>query len=200
MVAAALCRVTGLAFTVGLLTSCGTSQSNGTTTRTRGDEGDAGDAGAESECSFTPCGGDIVGSWTIRSVCPVSVSVRDCPTAELEPNHVTVMGSVTFGADGGLAFDITSTGTWDGLVPPSCVVGTDCAAIAQSLYQRNAPPASCTSAGDGGCSCSSPATPVQTDMGPYTISGNTAANMSFCVRNDLLKLQNGAGTVFVARR
>jgi hypothetical protein len=126
------------------------------------------------------------------------VAIRDCPTVELKPKDVIVTGSFSFGADGGLTFDIMSTGTWEGLVPPSCVAGTDCESIARTLYQPNAPPASCTSDGNGGCSCSSPATPAQMATGPYRISGNVAANMSYCVRDGLLKLQNESGTVFVA--
>lgn len=165
-----------------------------------GDAGDAGEAGPEPVCAFVPCGGDLVGNWTIQQACPAPMHVQDCPIAELEPKDVTVSGTFSFGTDGGLTFDITSSGAWEGVVPSSCVAGTDCASIAVSLYQVNAPPASCTSDDDGGCSCSSPATPTQTDTRPYLVSGNTAAYMSYCVRDGLLKLQNEAGTVFVASK
>jgi hypothetical protein len=210
MVAATLGRMTRLALVAGLVSSCASSE---TRARTRSEEREAGsslrdagnlhDAGArdaESRCSFTPCGGDLVGNWTIRHVCLASVGVRNCPTANLEPKDVVVTGSFSFGTDGGLTFDIRSSGTWEGLIPPSCVAGTNCASIAQSLYQANAPPASCASDGDGGCACSSPVTPVQMATMPYTVSGNVTANMSYCVRDGMLKLQNAGGTVFVASR
>jgi hypothetical protein len=209
MVVATLRQVTQLAIVASLAANCGTEQSGVATTGPPGGERDAGnnadaanpaDAGAVSECSFTPCGGDLVGSWTIRHVCPASVSVRNCPTVELDPKDVIVTGSFSFGTDGGLTFDIMSSGTWEGLVPPSCVTGTDCKSIAESLYQVNAPPATCTSDGDGGCSCSSPATPEQMATTPYRVSGNVAANMLYCVQDGLLKLRNEAGTVFVAAR
>lgn len=210
MLIATLRRVTQMAFVASAVSSCATEEpfraTNGTPRR-ESDSGRIADAGsgdvadaADAECSFTPCGGDISGNWTIQHVCPASVAVRDCPTVELEPKNVVVTGSFSFGTDGGLTFDIASSGTWEGLVPPSCVAGSDCQTIAQSLYQINAPPASCTSDGNGGCSCSSPVTPVQMATVPYRVSGNVAANMSYCVQGNVLKLMNESGTVFIASR
>ncbi len=212
MLVTTLHRVTRMALVASFAAGCSAEQTNTGTTGTPGDDGDAGnlrdtgtspDAGdtrAESECSFTACGGDLVGSWTIRHVCLSSIAVLDCPRVELKPKDVVVTGSFSFGTDGGLSFDIRSSGTWEGLVPPSCVAGTDCKTIADSLYQENAPPATCTSVGDAGCSCSSPVTPVQMATTPYMVSGNVAANMSYCVRDGVLKLMNESGTVFIASR
>lgn len=160
--------------------------------------GDAGDAGGE--CAFTACGGDPVGTWTIQRICPASLTVPNCPVATLGPKNVTASGSFTFGADGTLSVNVTSTGTYEAAVPASCVLGSDCASIALSLTQMNAPLATCSDDGTGGCTCSSPVTPTQTGSGPYTIVGSTAGNMYFCVENDSLKLRNAAGTVFVSVR
>jgi hypothetical protein len=203
MAAAAPLGATRLVLIAGLLTSCGATGSSGPATRTRTAEPDgsaAVEGGADPECSFTPCGGDVVGTWTIQRVCPVSIFVQNCPTVALDPRDVAVTGSFTFGADGTLTIDIRSSGTWDGVVPSSCVAGTDCQSIAGTLFQPNAPPATCTSDGDGGCACSSPATPQQTGSRPYSIAGMSVASMSFCVEGDVLKLMNEAGTVFVSNR
>jgi hypothetical protein len=199
---AAMLEATRLALVAGFLVCCGSD--GRTATRARVDEPEAREGGTdarvESVCSFTPCGGDLLGSWTIQTACLASILVPNCPGAALDPKDVTVTGNFTFGSDGTLAIDIATSGTWQGLVPPSCVAGTDCPSIAVTLFQPNAPPATCTSNADGGCTCSSPATPTQTGSRPYRISGTTAASMSFCVQDDVLKLMNEAGTVFVSRR
>jgi hypothetical protein len=190
----ALLRALRLALIASVVSSCGKVLSGGATAA--GKTGN--DGGTDTTCSFTPCGGNIVGTWNIRRSCPASVRIQSCAAASLDPKNVTVSGSFSFHSDGGLAFDIRSTGSWEGTVPASCVTNGDCAPIVQALSQANAPLASCTKDANGGCKCSSPATPVQTGNTPYRIIGNTAASMSFCVKNGILKLQNPAGTVFVS--
>lgn len=153
---------------------------------------------ADAECAFAPCGGSVLGNWKIRRACPTLLPVGKCPAASLEPKNVSISGTFGFGADGTLTFDIRSSGSWDGVVPASCVPNADCSAVAKTLYQPNAPAASCTSDGNGGCKCSSPATPLQTGTMPYRVTDTTVAGMSFCAQNGMLKLRNASGTVFVA--
>jgi len=190
MVRATACR-TATFVVAGLLASSCRGRSVGTAAAKR-------DPLADAECAFTPCCGTVVGNWKIRRACPTSLPVAKCPAASLEPKNVNISGTFAFGADGMLTFDITSTGTWDGVVPAQCVPNADCAAVAKTMYQPNAPAATCTADGHGGCKCSSPATPLQTGTMPYRVTDSTAAGMWFCAKDGSLKLRNESGTVFVA--
>jgi hypothetical protein len=131
-----------------------------------------------------PCGGDIVGNWTIAGACvdPDAItnedveSVKDlCPTLTYKTSY-QASGSASFTA-ANYTFDINQTVTATIDVPQSCLTAfsltcTDLDGILQSMVGggADAPTVSCS--GSNGCTCILSAPADITESGTYTTDGN----------------------------
>jgi hypothetical protein len=126
---------------------------------------DMSDPGSGTCPAFTPCGGSLVGTWHLDSLCmspPLMYSSSTCPSAQ---EQIGADGTLTFGADGTL--DPTKAMlTLTVVFPPSCI--TDSTACDQ-LGTTIGP---CTSTADGGCRCTPKTTTSMSSMETYTTSGN----------------------------
>lgn len=140
-----------------------------------------------SDCDFSACGGDVVGTWKVTSVCAeIAGPVIDvCPDA-LATLDLTLDGTATFNADGTRSTDFTGKSTITYKLSAECL-GT---------ITMGHPPASCdvlnkdadATSGDGpttctgdpadACSCTQE-NPESHDVktGTYTIDGNTMTSM-----------------------
>jgi hypothetical protein len=133
---------------------------------TSGTSGGAGEGGGEASCDeVAPCGGDIVGTWTVVS-CPLTVSGDvnmmgfglDCKTAPITSGSLEVTGTVEFLADGSFNDHTVTTGTSMLELPELCkhVSGTvtDCVSLGESLDSLGFKSGVCTdNATSGGCTC-----------------------------------------------
>jgi hypothetical protein len=153
------------------------------------------------DCSFTACGGSMVGKWTINAGCiddPSSDVVSGCPTATIDA-QTDLSGSVNFGADGTFSVDLTQSGSISAMIPTSCLNGQTCDAWATSNK------AMC-STGSAACDCTGTIdTKHSSDSGTYTTSGNSFATTStgdtspgtpneYCVSGNTMKVKIVNGT------
>ena len=134
-----------------------------------------------------PCGGDVVGSWTISDGCinPVlgmQIAVDEgftalCPTSTLTNMTSDASGGFSFNADLTYSSSITATIGFNWNVQTSCLGGMTCAefnAAIQAAQQQNPDPGiqSITCAGSGTCVCRFIGTPQsENETGTYTTSG-----------------------------
>src|SRR6185295_17836263 len=74
------------------------------------------------DCGFSACGGNVVGSWKVTSVCAeIAGAVIDvCPTAVAELD-LTLTGTATFNDDGTTSNDFTSKATITYTLDAACL-------------------------------------------------------------------------------
>ena len=134
-----------------------------------------------------PCGGDVIGNWTISDACFNTAALNmdlgmSCPGATFNITGLSVSGSASFNAD----LTYTTTGTTSisvqETIPVSCLtsggVTVTCEQLDQQLQQDIAAnPSSlqtghCT--GSSSCTCTITSGPQTTSgTGTYTTSGTT---------------------------
>jgi len=123
-----------------------------------------------------PCGGDVVGDWTVSGACVNNATltmqiIPNCPMAMATGSNIKVTGHATFNAD--LTYNLTETITasGSGTVPPSCLqvisgVTLTCAELDLLIQQLVASDptmlqsAHCT--GNATCTCSFTTAPQTT--------------------------------------
>ena len=190
---------TGGTFSVGN----GGSSTGGSST---GGIQDMSDPGSGTCPAFTPCGGSLVGTWHIDSLCispPIMQSSTTCPSAQ---DELSADGTLTFGADG--SFDPSKVMLSVAIVyPPSCIAdSTACDQLGTELGP-------CTSTADGGCRCTPKTTTTMASMESYVTSGSTVVLTStdpntgvpktetayYCVTGNQLRLRgrSSSSTAFV---
>lgn len=167
---------------------------------------DMSDPGSGTCAAFTPCGGSLVGTWHIDSLCispPIMQSSTTCPSAQ---DELSADGTLTFGADG--SFDPSKAMLSVAIVyPPSCIADS---AACDQLGTELGP---CTSTADGGCRCTPETTTTMASMESYVTSGSTVVLTStdpntgmpktetayYCVTGNQLRLRgrSSATTSFV---
>jgi hypothetical protein len=151
----------------------------------------------------SPCGGSLVGIWTIQGICEgsaVFTGGADCTAATVDGSMRSVSGTVTFNDD--LTYSVSSSegGSLKFRVPLPCSPTADCNTLAGEISP--APPAGMTTCEtlDGNCDCSlvfnHPLT--HDDNGTYTTSGDalmlTSSNNAtsfadrYCVQDNALHL------------
>ena len=155
--------------------------------------------------SVTPCGGDVVGTWTVASSClkvtgqaDMSVVGLGCTSAPVT-GSLLVTGTWIANANGTYSDNTTTSGTEQITLPASCLqlsgTTTTCERIFGVLQGLGYDSVSCTSAASGGCTC--PAIVKQTGglgvlssdpltSGNYKTSGNVVTTddgrqYSYCV-------------------
>jgi hypothetical protein len=154
-----------------------------------GSNGGAGGGATDICANIAPCGGDVVGTWTVTSSC-LSVTGRlelgaffgaDCPSAPVT-GSLQVSGSWTAQADGTYVDNTNTTGHQQIALPASCLMysGTllTCDQVSAAIQAMGYSAATCASAPDGGCACEATldqtGSAAQLSADPYT-SGNFKA-------------------------
>lgn len=142
-----------------------------------GDDDDAGSCAA-----FTPCGGDVVGTWSIQNMCLTGGAadlIEGCPAATLSLDGIKGSGTITFNPNMTTTENITISGAMTLTVPTSCFMGATCAQIDAGfrtalLNDPETPFSAVSCSGSGPCSCrmTFKDTPATTEMDTYMISGN----------------------------
>jgi hypothetical protein len=128
-----------------------------------------------SDCSFTSCGGDVVGTWQVTGLCAsAEMALGDaCPDA-MASLDLTLTGTATFSADGTSASNFTSGGSLSYTLPAACLGGaTSCDALSKPA---DADTGATVCSGDASVSCTCVETQLdKTEMktGTWTKSGNT---------------------------
>lgn len=154
----------------------------------------------EASCEVvTPCGGDVVGTWVAGSSClPVTGNVdmmgfglgcTDSPVS----GDLAVTGTLTFGADGSVADETTTTGNQNLALLASCldVSGTitTCDRVSAPLSSLGFADVECTpDETTGGCSC--PAT-VDQSSGMAMISFDAIDSGDFTAADNVLTITDG---------
>ncbi len=171
-----------------------------------GTGGNTGSGGASASCSnVAPCGGTVVGSWNVTSSCLTVSGELDLTLAGLNcaPAAITgslhVTGTWTGNADGTYSDNTTTTGSEQFALAPACLslsgTTTTCDGIAGPLQSLGFSSVTCTSAANGGCTCTSTVqqaggaglvSALASGNGRYETSGNTltvdnSSPYSYCV-------------------
>src|SRR5579871_6371193 len=98
--------------------------------------GACGGGGPSDACGeVAPCGGDLVGTWTLTSTCSrrPALPAKLCDGATLAHSSFDVTGAVTFGADHSFGLSATESGAIEMSVPASCLGGGDPTAACTQL-------------------------------------------------------------------
>jgi hypothetical protein len=150
------------------------------------DDGDNAGLGGPNKCGqVQPCGGDVVGDWTIAGACvdPDAITNDDiesvktlCPTLTYKTSY-KASGSASFTSTNYI-YDIQQTVTAIIDVPASCLKNFNltCADVDMLLEQQvgsgaDAPTVNCS--GSGGCTCILSAPANIAESGTYTTDGNS---------------------------
>ena len=174
------------------------------------------ESGGSGSCGkVQPCGGSLVGTWTLQSSCESIanfVGDADCPGASLDQSMVVTSGSFVFNADLTYTVNTSVSGTRKVRAPLECIGAASCDEYA-TLFVPGPPIATttCTTAGNT-CDCTMVySTPeVGGNDGTYNTSGTiiTAAptggipsDAPYCVQGNTLYINEVDGTTgFVATR
>jgi hypothetical protein len=158
-----------------------------------------------------PCGGDIVGDWTIVDGCLTftgagAAPLGDaCPSALLDAAGVTVRGNVSYKTDLSFSGTYTMSGTMALNIPQSCLtiqgITLTCAQIDQSFkdqFAQSPDPSiqSVSCSGSSSCRCTFVMTPqTSSGAGTYTTSGTTVtengtSTSGYCVQGSELYISD----------
>ena len=138
-------------------------------------------AGSGGSCGATqPCGGDLVGAWTITAGCSSrSVAASElmtivggpCPTLAITSTEDHPSGTITFNADLTFTASYSITGSITAAVPARCFDEMPCAALEAFLGMEGLLVHGCT--GTATCACTIDRVPQTLDgAGTYVASGN----------------------------
>jgi hypothetical protein len=151
--------------------------------------------------AFQRCGGDLVGTWTITSLClpSESGSTPECPAESDDSRGLVLAGTMTFRADSTFATTDTLSGTVVRIIPLACARNHgagSCAQLAILMQSASFRSVGCTGAST--CSCTVDLAPVSASgTGSYVMAtnlvtitqsdGSVEAN-TYCVSGDTLRL------------
>ena len=177
-------RLTGLLRSAALLSAvassgCGKPSSpdggtggmtgSGGTAGTPGSGGTGGSSATQTCPGVTPCGGSVVGTWSVASSCLTLAGDMDVALASLGCSKVPVTGSLhvtgTWSAndDGTYSDNTVTTGNITFPLAPACLsvssVQVECAKVAGTIEALGWTNTTCSNDAAGKCSCS--ATPAQ---------------------------------------
>jgi hypothetical protein len=158
-----------------------------------------------------PCGGNVVGNYTVSGACFDSAAVTmqigmQCPGASANISALNVSGNASFNAD--LTYSITETisASLSETIPPSCLTANGititCAQLDQEiqllLAQQPGTYQSAHCSGSGTCTCSfTLAAQTMSETGTYTTSGTTitttdstgtSSSSSYCAQGNQLHM------------
>lgn len=202
--------------TAGSSTAGGVPGSGGQQSNAGGSS--SGSGGFTGSCpNVTPCGGDLVGTWTVTSSCldvsgqlDVSLIGMSCPSLPVT-GSLQVGGSWTAAADGSYLDGTVTTGSETFTLAPECLVisstPTTCSGAASVIQALGYSSVVCNEKASGGCDCSATVEQpggmglvsyLAARDGWYTVAGSTlttdVAPYSYCVSGNTLTLTPGATT------
>jgi hypothetical protein len=160
-----------------------------------------------------PCGGNVVGSWSISSVCATvqpAMADASCPTATFSITNVSLTGTIVYNADLTYSADTTTLATENIALPTSCIVQQGvtltCDQVSQQLSAAQGITSARCSTIATGCSCAVGVTVAAAVEGTYTTSAsglltlmntNGTNQADFCVTGNSMTLSPRAGTGFM---
>jgi hypothetical protein len=155
------------------------------------------DDGASCPETFSACGGDVAGTWTVGAFCvdsdqALEAARAQCPAATAD-GFADQSGSYVVNADGTYSENTEFTFDFTVSLPASCLMGLSCAQL-----QALAPSLGDCLEDSGGCACSSKGTESTVDTGTWTINGNSLTldgaddtqTFDYCVDGDTLTVQD----------
>ena len=163
--------------------------------------GSSGDGSAASCGTVQPCGGSLLGTWTVQAACqPVEDFTlgEECPGATLDQSAHITSGSLTFNADMTFTSSLSQSGTLRVTAPLACVAAATCDEYASSIVPSSPDDTTtCTTVGGDTCDCAlvHPMPQIRSASGTYTTAGNTlnltspsASSSSYCVQGNTLHI------------
>lgn len=179
---------------------------------------------SNAQCAITPCGGDVVGTWSLGSLCGFGaleqLPVAGC-TGTSDTTDLQVSGTVTYDATGAYSSVLTLHGPIHFAFPDSCI-GDGSSASCEQLTQSIAPLTqgeesvyeSFTCSGGDTCECVGQLrSTTLSDTGTYVVSesglmmtDNSGETVSakYCVTGSTLVVQDasaeGSGVSYVLSR
>jgi hypothetical protein len=161
------------------------------------------------DCGFSACGGSVVGTWKVTSVCAeIAGQLIDvCPgvTAQLD---LTLTGTTTFTADGTSSNDLTSKATITYTLDAPCLNAitsgkppATCDALSKPAdATKGEGPTTCTGDPKVSCTCvEDDPESSDTSTGTYTVDGNnitmtddadgTTKTAEFCVKGGEIRVK-----------
>jgi non-reducing end alpha-L-arabinofuranosidase len=196
----ALCAIAMLA--------AGCSSTHGSTGATGGNNGSGGaggnGGGAAGVCSnVAPCGGSVIGSWTVASSCltvsgeldPTGFFGAGCPLLPVT-GSLQVSGTWTANANGTYSDETTTSGTEQIMLAPGCLeysgTALTCDQVGGLMQAMGYSAVTCTSVAGGGCSCA--ATVEQHGgLGWVSAASQTAGNFATATGTITLDAANPYG-------
>jgi hypothetical protein len=166
---------------------------------------------------FTPCGGDLVGDWSVQAACGTAkLSSPVCSGLTLDFDHLMVSGTQTFTAAGAYSTDLSVAGSFTMHWPSGCL---KLGAVTVTCDQLNAglmtamgmdvdtiQSVACSKEPQG-CACVATYKPMQAaGSGTYTVDGKAvkltdAAGQSgsneFCVSGSTLRWRPAAAAAMM---
>ena len=133
--------------------------------------------------TFTPCGGSVVGTWKVTTLCSdfTSSTSATC-SGETVSESIQPTGTITFTSSGTYSVAVLMNGSAKFSYPSTCLstLGMTCAQIDSALQLTGATDAgisgSCSSGSAASCTCSEKVTNASSnEMGTYTTSGSSIA-------------------------
>jgi hypothetical protein len=175
-----------------------------------------GSTGGASCTQVSPCGGNVVGTWTIQNACVIAQShtgtaVASCPGSSEQVEWITETGTVSFNADMTYSDSRQQSVSVTLMLPQSCTLGSLTLTCSQltTILDQNAgdagTPPTCTTAGSG-CDCSVEGSSQASHTGTYSINGDTITFMpnggtpttaTYCVQGNTVYASDsmsGSGT------
>jgi hypothetical protein len=187
----------GSSSTGGNATTSGGQNSSGGSSAAVGGSSSVG--GGTSCTNVTPCGGNVVGTWSATSSCLTVTGQVDltrmgigCTTATVTGTlHVT--GTWTANADGTVSDNTTTTGDENLELPASCLnvsgTTTTCPKLARSFSSLGLATATCADAASGGgCSCTAT---VEQSGGIAVVSTDATNSLTYTTASNVITTSDG---------
>jgi hypothetical protein len=196
--------ISGISVTGG---SGGTSGSGGAGKGgSAGSGGQAGGSGGSggSSCSsvapnVTPCGGDVVGTWTLTSGCLKVTGEFDLSSLGIGCTSGTLTGSLqvtgtwTANSNGTYSDNTTTSGDEQLTLPASCLnvsgTTTNCEGLAGVIQSLGYDSISCKAAASGGCTCSAT---IRQSGGLGLVSSDPSTNGNYATSSNAVTTNGGA--------
>jgi hypothetical protein len=132
--------------------------------------------GGPASCStITPCGGNLIGTWTVSSACVTNLTANlDCPLATYDGSGLITSGAITFNADMTYSSSIEAFGSVNVMLPAECLQGESCDQV-QQVFASNLMSTGATCTGTSSCSCTIPIPmmTMATETGTYVTQMGT---------------------------
>ena len=163
-----------------------------------GGSGGSGEGGAS--CSDgVPCGGNLVGTWSVTSSClqvsgqfDLSMYGFGCPSAPVT-GSLQVTGTWTANSDGTYLDGTTTTGNEEFTLAPSCLTLSStpvtCSGVSSVFTVLGYSHVACSDAASGGCNCTGTVQQTGT-MGLLSVSPSTDG--TYTTSSNVVTTQNGA--------